>query len=275
MSDTFAPGVFEGTTAVVTGGGTGIGRAIALGFARLGGDVVIASRDPEHLAATADEIRSLGVECLDQPVNIRDTESVDSLLEAVTERLGTIHHLVNNAGGQFPAAPGDISDNGWRSVVDLNLNGTWNMISRFAPDMVAAGRGSIVNIIHNFSFEMGGPMFVHSGASRAGVLNLTRSLASTMAKAQVTVNAVSPGTVDTSGMHDNEGDALAELTDFDVDDATASLAPMRRMGRPDEIADPVLFLCSPAARYVSGIAMHVGGADHLMQPVDFFPDRAW
>src|SRR5690606_7166925 len=106
--------------ALVTGGGTGIGRATALAFARLGASVVIASRDPAHLEGTASEIEAAGVECLAHPVNIRETDAVDRLRDATYERFGKVDFLVNNAGGQFPATPTQISDNGWRAVVDLN-----------------------------------------------------------------------------------------------------------------------------------------------------------
>jgi NAD(P)-dependent dehydrogenase (short-subunit alcohol dehydrogenase family) len=273
--DVYAPGSFDGTTALVTGGGTGIGRAVALGFARLGADVVIASRDPAHLADTAAQIEALGVACLAHPVDIRDVASVEALREAVTERFGPVDHLVNNAGGQFPAAPSDISDNGWRAVVDLNLNGTWNMISRFAPAMIERGSGAIVNVVHIYSFERAGP-FVHSGAARAGVVQLTQSLAQMTARSNVRVNAVAPGTVDTLGMTTNEADVLEELEgleDFLGD--VIRRTPMQRLGEPDEVASAVLFLCSEAGRWVNGVALRVDGGEYAANWVDLFPGRSW
>src|SRR4051794_4366057 len=195
--DVFAPGIFAGRVALVTGGGTGIGRQTALAFARYGADVVIASRDIDHLTPTAAEIEALGVRCLAVPTNIRDVDAVQSLHDQVYEHLGRVDFLVNNAGGQFPALPSDISDNGWRAVVDLNLNGTWNVISRFMQPMADAGFGAIVNIVHVFSFERGAPMFLHSGAARAGVVNMTRSLAPYLGYHGVTVNALAPGTIGT------------------------------------------------------------------------------
>jgi NAD(P)-dependent dehydrogenase (short-subunit alcohol dehydrogenase family) len=273
--DTFAPDAFRGTVGLVTGGGTGIGRAIALGFARLGGHVVIASRDPTHLVETAAEIEAFGVECLAHPVDIRDLDSVDALRAAVIERFGGVDSLVNNAGGQFPAAPSDISDNGWRAVVDLNLNGTWNMISRFAPHMVERGSGAIVNVVHIYSFERAGP-FVHSGAARAGVVQLTQSLAQMTARSNVRVNAVAPGTVDTFGMTTKEADVLQELEgleDFLGD--VIRRTPMQRLGEPDEVAGTVLFLCSPAGRWVNGVALRVDGGEYAANWVDLFPDRSF
>jgi NAD(P)-dependent dehydrogenase (short-subunit alcohol dehydrogenase family) len=273
--DTFAPDAFRGTVGLVTGGGTGIGRAIALGFARLGGHVVIASRDPTHLVETAADIEAFGVECLAHPVDIRDLDSVDALRAAVIERFGGVDSLVNNAGGQFPAAPSDISDNGWRAVVDLNLNGTWNMISRFAPHMVERGSGAIVNVVHIYSFERAGP-FVHSGAARAGVVQLTQSLAQMTARSNVRVNAVAPGTVDTLGMTTNEADVLQELEgleDFLGD--VIRRTPMQRLGEPDEVAGTVLFLCSPAGRWVNGVALRVDGGEYAANWVDLFPDRSF
>ena len=133
-------------------------------------------------------------------VPIRSTPSAT----AAYERFGRVDFLINNAGGQFPALPSQISDNGWRAVVDLNLNGTWNMVSRFMGPMVAAGSASIVNVVHIFSFDRGAPWFVHSGAARAGVVSMTRSMAPYLGYHGVTINALAPGTVATPGMHENE-----------------------------------------------------------------------
>lgn len=273
--DVFASGCFEGTTALVTGGGTGIGRAVALAFARLGGDVVIASRDLDHLRSAADEITSHGARCLAHPVDIRDTESVDRLRAAAAD-FGPVDFVINNAGGQFPAPPADITDNGWRAVVDLNLNGTWNMISRFAPQLVEQGHGAIVNIVHIYSFERGGGPFAHSGAARAGVVNLTSTLARTLARANVRINAIAPGTVDTLGMQVNEADVLEELegmADFLGD--VVRLTPMGRLGLPDEVAAGVLFLCSPAGAWVTGTALRIDGGEYGGDWMEVWPGRAW
>jgi NAD(P)-dependent dehydrogenase (short-subunit alcohol dehydrogenase family) len=273
--DIFAPGIFAGTTALVTGGGTGIGREIAMGFARCGADVVIASRDREHLDPTADEIRALGVRCLVHETNIRDTESVDALRAAVVAELGGIDVLVNNAGGQFPAEPSGISDNGWRAVIDLNLNGTWNMVSRFAPLLVERGGGSIVNIVHLYSFERAGP-FVHSGAARAGVVQMSYTLAQTLGRANVRVNAIAPGTIDTLGMQTNEADVIEELEGLaDLIGDVAANIPAGRLGEPDEVAAAVLFLCSPAGRWINGVALRVDGGEYAGNWVPLFPGRAW
>ena len=149
----FAPNLFTGTTALVTGGGSGIGKATAMGFARYGASVVIASNKPDEQKETAQEIEALGAACLDAGVNIRDPASVDRLRDQSLERFGAVDFVINNAGGQFQANPFAISDNGWRSVVDLNLNGTWNMCSRFMPHLMERQRGAIVNIVHIYVSE--------------------------------------------------------------------------------------------------------------------------
>src|SRR5215213_7707273 len=140
----FAPNLFAGTTALVTGGGRGMGKAAAMGFARYGANVVIASNEPAELEEVAAEIEAAGVGCLQVDVNIRDTTSVDRLRDQSLERFGAVDFVINN---------------GWRSVVDLNLNGTWNMCSRFMPHLMERQRGAIVNIVHIYSFERGAPMF--------------------------------------------------------------------------------------------------------------------
>ena len=281
MSDTFdprasyAPGLFAGKTAVVTGGGRGIGKAIAVGFAQLGANVVIASNAPEELETAAPDIEALGVECLPVEVNIRDVASVEAFRDTTVERFGAADYLVNNAGGQFQAHPLDISDNGWRAVIDLNLNGTWNVCSRFMRHMMERGEGSIVNLAHVFSFERGAPMFAHSGAARAGVVNLTRTMAIYLADKDITCNALAPGSIDTEGWHEKEianmgGDAEAIIQSI-LDDC-----PARRYATADEVAAQIVFLCSPAARYITGQALVADGGLVLANwNTNISPGMAW
>ncbi len=248
----FAPGLFAGRTALVTGGSQGIGAATALGFARLGANVVIAARTKAKLDTVAAEIGALGVECLVVPTNIRDVAAVDALAEAAFARFGAIDFLVNNAGGQFQANPFDISDNGWRAVIDLNLNGTWNVISRFMRSMMQRGSGSIVNVVHTFSFERGAPMFAHSGAARAGVINLTRSLAAYLEQRSVTINAVAPGVTVSEAAAANYGW---------TEDEWRALYERSRCADPEDIAAITLFLCSPAARMINGAVLSADAAN--------------
>ena len=265
----YAPGLFAGQVAVVTGGGTGIGRETALTFARLGASVVLAGRRAEPLEAVAAEVEALGVEALAVPTNIRAVEEVERLRDATYERFGRVDALVNNAGGQFPALPSDISDNGWRSVVDLNLNGTWNVVNRFMEPMARAGRGAIVNVVHVFSFDRGAPWFVHSGAARAGVVSLTRTMAPYLGYHGVTINAVAPGTIATPGMHENEVGQLG----YDEEAwavAAEEVGPRRRMGTAAEVAAVVLFLCSPGGHFVNGAAIVADGGESQSNWPRFF-----
>ncbi len=256
----FRPDLFRGRTALVTGGGRGIGRAIALAFAGYGANVVIASRKPENLEPTAREIEALGASCLAVPTNVREVPQVEALVAAARERFARIDFLINNAGGQFPARPTEISDKGWRSVIDLNLNGTWNLCSRVGPLMAAQGFGAIVNIVHIYSFDRGSPPFAHSGAARAGVVNLTRSLAYHWSRKGVTVNALAPGTIATRGVREEEF-AYAEQSNYE-EIAKADI-PTHRLGEVDEVAAITLFLCSPAARFINGAAIVADGGYYL------------
>ena len=258
--DTFAPGLFEGRTVLVTGGGRGIGREIALGFAGLGADCVIAGRHEETLQATAADVRSRGVRCLPVQMSIRELDHVDHLVETAVAEMGKIDFLINNAGGQFPARPLDISDNGWRSVIDLNLNGTWNVTNRVGRHMVANGFGAIVNIVHIYSYARGAPDFAHSGAARAGVVNLTKSLAFHWARHGVTVNCVAPGTIETEGVREEEF-AASDKEDYEA--LATTQIPAGRLGQADETAAMCVYLCSPAGRYVTGTDQVIDGANYL------------
>jgi len=258
--DVFAPGLFRGRVALVTGAGTGIGRMTALGFARYGADLVLAGRTAETLEATATDARAHGGQVLVAPTDIRKPEQVDALRDAAYATFGHVDFLVNNAGGQFPAPPSQISDNGWRAVVDLNLNGTWTVINRFMGPMSEAGTGTIVNVVHVYSFDQGAPAFAHSGAARAGVLNLTRTLAPYLGRHGVTINALAPGVVDTAGVKANEAEALG-LDEAAGRDQAAAMAPVGRAGDASEMAAIILFLCSPAARFVNGAAIVADGGE--------------
>jgi NAD(P)-dependent dehydrogenase (short-subunit alcohol dehydrogenase family) len=274
-AETFAPGLFSGRTVLVTGGGRGIGRATALGFASLGATVAIAARDADNLERTLHDLIDIGVRATSFVADIRNTESVEALRDHVIAEFGTLDFLVNNAGGQFPARPSQVSDRGFRAVVDLNLHGTWNMMSRFVPDLIAGGDGAIVNVVHNQVGERGAPLFIHSGAARAGVVNMTRTAALYLAHRGVTVNALAPGPVDTQGFREEEvaniSPDVAAYTKRIIEDT-----PIRRLQSPEETAAHIIFLCSPAARSITGQLL-VADAGNAMgnQNAVYDPNMEW
>ncbi len=269
----FADALFADRVAVVTGGGSGLGREVAHSLARLGADVVVAGRTVETLEATAASIGAEGGSCVAVPTNIREPAQVDALRDAVYTRFGRVDFLVNNAGGQFPTLPSAVSDNGWRAVVDLNLNGTWNMTSRFMGPMADAGIGAIVNVVHTFSFDRGAPMFVHSGAARAGVVSMVKTLAPYLMRRGVTINAFAPGVFSTPGMVASELTTVGRTEEAFTAELVAEGTTVR-LGTVDEMAAMVLFLCSPAARYVCGATIVADGASMQTNWVTFFPEDA-
>ena len=253
MTGIFAPGLFAGRTALITGGGTGIGFAIAQELGALGAAVVIAARNAERLAAASARLADEGIDSACHQVDIRNERQVATLFDALVAggRLPDI--LVNNAGGQFEAPALRISPNGFRAVVDLNLTGTWHMSQAFALRRIAgAGGGRIINIV--LSIEGGSPGYAHAAAARAGVINLTKTLAIEWAPHGINVNAVAPGTIRTSGL---------EQYDLAAIEARIEGLPISRMGEPTEVARAVAFLASPAGDYVTGTVLFVDGGKHL------------
>jgi NAD(P)-dependent dehydrogenase (short-subunit alcohol dehydrogenase family) len=256
-STIFRPGLLAGRTALVTGGGTGIGLAIAHELGALGARVTIAARDRDRLAEAAAGLRAAQIEVRAETVNIRKETEIEALLDRLQAEGWLPDILVNNAGGQFQADPLAISANGFRAVVDLNLNGTWHMTKAVGGRLLAAGRpGRIVNIV--LSLFQGLPGAAHAGAARAGVINLTKSLALAWGRHGITINAVAPGTIDTP--------ALAQYDQAEMA-ADIQRLPIKRMGRPEEVAQLVAFLVSPAGDYMTGTTLILDGGDHLIGPV--------
>ena len=248
----FAPDLLAGKAALVSGGGTGLGRAIAETLARSGADLLIAARRREVLESAAKEIRATTgrrVEC--ETVDIRDCEAVETLAARAAALYGQIDLLVNNAGGQYPQKARDFKPKGWRAVIDTNLNGTWNMTQVFGNQMLDGRGGSITQIIAVVG--RGFPGLAHTAAARAGVLELTRTLAYEWGP-RVRVNCVAPGPIDTRG--------FAEAYDVDVRKGLRGM-PIARFGTPQEVANAVVFMASPAASYITGEVLYVAGGQQI------------
>jgi len=255
-TEIFAAGLFRGRTALITGGGTGIGLAIARELGRLGASVVIAARRRDILDGAASELCEAGIDATALTLNIRDELAVEALFEELAARELTVEILVNNAGGQFTAAALDISANGFRAVVDLNLNGTWHMCQAFARRLVARGSGGrIINIV--LSIDGGASGYAHAAAARAGVINLTKTLAVEWAPHGILVNGVAPGTIRTSALDQYDRSTL---------DAAVAALPVKRMGEAIEVARAVAFLASPGGDYITGTTIFVDGGKHLARP---------
>jgi citronellol/citronellal dehydrogenase len=256
----FAPDLLSGRQALVTGGGTGLGKAVATGLALAGAEVTIAARRADVLTAAAEEITALsGRPVATDVVNIRDLETV----AALAERHRGVDLLVNNAGGQFPTKAIDLSPNGFRSVVDLNLHGTWNMTQAFGRSMLAGDGGTIVQIIATVG--RGIPGIAHSAAARAAVLELTRTLAWEWGPS-VRLNCVAPGQFRTSGW-----DAAYE----EGVGSGVGQQPLPYAGDVDDVAHAVVFLSSRAARFISGEVLFVDGGLILQGPMSALPEGGY
>ena len=232
----------DGQGAIVTGASRGIGRAIAERFAAEGVDVTICSRDEEEITAVAEEIADdYDADCLGVACDVRETESVAAMVEDTAAAFGGVDYLVNNAGASFMAGFSDISENGWESVVGVNLYGTVNC-TRAAADHLQDGGGAVVNLA-SVAGQQGAPYMSHSGAAKAAVVNLTTTLASEWAGEDVRVNCVAPGYVATPGLESQMGISAEEIDREQVD---------RTVGVSAEIADTVQFLASDAASFLTG-----------------------
>ena len=250
-----SPGTFDGVAVLVTGGGTGLGKAIAAEFARLGAGIVIASRKEEHLAAGREAIEAIGARVLTVQCDIRQPDEIAAAFDAAEAEVGLPGVLVNNAAANFPVPAEDMSPNAWRTVVDITLNGTFLCAREFARRHLAAGTpGSVINVGASYAWT-GGPGFAHSAAAKAGVKNLTESLAVEWGPYGIQVNALVPGLFPHEDMTDDIRGNLDRTSDKDA------TQPAMRVGQRHELGWAATFLASPYGRFISGHTLVVDGAN--------------
>jgi NAD(P)-dependent dehydrogenase (short-subunit alcohol dehydrogenase family) len=254
-STALPPGTFDDVPVLVTGAGTGLGKAIAVEFARLGAAVVIASRSQEHLDAGTAAVSETGGGVLAVTCDIREPEQIAAAFDAAEAAFGLPAVLVNNAAANFPVPAEDMSPNAWRTVVDITLNGTFFCSREFARRHIAAGTpGSIIDVGASYAWT-GGPGFAHSAAAKAGVKNMVETLAVEWGPYGIAVNGLVPGLFPHEDMTADIKGNLDRTSDKDV------CQPALRVGRLRELGWAATFLASPYARFISGHVLVVDGAN--------------
>jgi citronellol/citronellal dehydrogenase len=247
----FRPSLFDGSSFIVTGGGSGIGRCVAHELAALGGAVAIAGRNPEKLERVRAEIETEGGRVTTHVCDIRDDGAVATTVNEVLAEHGRIDGLVNNAGGQFFSPLKMISTKGFDAVVRNNLTGGFIMMREVFARWMEANGGAIVNMAADF--WMGMPNIAHSGAARAGMVSLTESAAVEWASSGVRVNSVAPGLILSSGFDNYSGEATDPIR------AYPKRIPAQRFGSVSEVSAAIAFLLSPAAAFITGTCLRIDG----------------
>ena len=246
----FQRNLLAGRAALITGGGTGICRGIALAFATHGCDVAITSRKLEHLEPTRDEIRALGVRAVAAAADVRDPAAVNDAISAAVSELGRLDIVVNGAAGHFICLAENLSPNGFGTVVDIDLKGTFN-VSRAAFTHLKTQGGSVINISATLPY-LGTVGQAHASAAKAGVDSLTRTLAVEWGPHRIRVNGIAPGPIEGT-------EGVKRLTNEKSRASVLRNSPVGRMGTVDDIANAALYLASDAASYVNGVTLVVDG----------------
>ena len=257
-------GTFDGEVVIVTGGGTGLGKAIATEFGRLGARVAIASRKPEHLEAGMSALSDIGADVMSVACDIRDPDQIAKCFDEVVAQWKMPSVLVNNAAANFPVPAEDMSPNAWRTVIDITLNGTFLMAREFARRHLAAGTpASVINVGATYAWT-GGPGFAHSAAAKAGIKNMTETLAVEWGPYGIQMNGLVPGLFPHEDMTADIRSNLDRTSEKDV------CQPALRVGRLRELGWAATFLASPYARFISGHTLVVDGANwqrrHMTMP---------
>ena len=250
----FRDGLFAGQVVAVSGAGSGLGKAIAVLYARLGARLAICGRDAGKLERSATLLRSLGADTLTCPMTIRDPQQVAGFIDRVVAHFGRLDVLVNNAGGQFAGPALEFSPRGWQAVIDTNLNGSWYMMQAAARHWVATGTpGRIVNIVSDI--WRGRPGTAHSCAARAGVVFLSKSVAVEWAPHRIQVNCVAPGVIETTGFAHYTPEGLASY--YQQPNA------MKRPGDAQDIAEACVYLSGSSGKFITGEVVTVDGGQQL------------
>jgi peroxisomal 2,4-dienoyl-CoA reductase len=258
----FVSDLLKDRVALITGGGTGIGYGIAEELALCGADVAVASRKPEHVAAAAERLATLGVRTAAIEANVRDPESVQAMVAQTVERLGRLDILVNNAAGNFYAPSAELTPNGWRAVVETDLYGTF-FCSQAAYRVMRGQRfGRIISISMTLHYR-GWPMMAHATAAKAGVDALTRTLALEWAADGITVNALAPGPILTEGARKAFAAGDADQGKRSIDEQLASQIPVGRLGTPADIGRMAAYLASDAGTWITGSIIVIDGGSSL------------
>lgn len=255
----FKQDLFKDQVVLITGGGTGIGLRIAREFCQLGAKAVIASRSMDKLTAGLKVLKEDGADATAFECNIRDEESIRNCVNSALEKYGRIDILVNNGGGQFPSPAEYISRKGWHAVIETNLTGTFFLTQEVFNRSMAKNGGSVVNI--TMDNRNGFPMLAHSAAARAGIQNLTMSLANEWGKYGVRVNSVSPGTIESSGLDTYAPEFQEYVRGYGKNNQHF------RLGTEAEVASAIVFLSSPAASFITGVNLAIDGGESIYTPL--------
>ena len=252
-------GTFTDRICLVTGGGTGLGLEISRGLAALGATVVIASRNPENHAALVAEGAQRGWKVETEVCDVREPATVRACVEAIVQRHGRIDQLVNNAAGNFVCPAERLSQNAWRAVLGIVLDGTFYVSQAVGREMIRAAGGAILNVVATYAWT-GMAGVVHSASAKAGVLAMTKTLAAEWARHGIRVNAIAPGPFESKG-------AAANLwPDEEVRAGIERAIPLGRFATTDEVAAQCLHLLSPASDYVTGECLVIDGGGTLPAP---------
>ena len=266
-------------TAIVTGAGAGIGRAIAIRLAEAGADVVVAEIDPDRADEAAERVRDAGAQALVYPLDVMDGEAVQAMVGAADARFGRIDILVNNAGGVSGRSFLDQSPRSWRRHIDINLTSLLYATHAAAPVMIRGGRGGAIVNVASIEASRAAPMFAVYGACKAALVSFTRSMALELADHRIRVNAIAPDHTVTPGNQGNHAGPVDPSTwtrrTAEEDAAWTRLIPLGREGVDTECGDAALFLCSQMASYVTGAVLPVDGGTSAAGGWVRNPDGGW